>query len=125
MTDDVENFKKKYRAHVQDGQRRYAVPKRLSMDPLSPSHEPFDLNFEYESGVQIDMTKRDFQTLIEMESYFEEKLKWRDFNEYGGFAKDIVEDHEHELRIRKANPAAQKAYENYQLILQITKSHYD
>lgn len=125
MDDELKHFKNKYRAHVQDGKRRYAIPKRISMDPLSPTYEPFDLNFEYEPSVQIDMSKRDFEQLIGMEKYWEEKLKWRDYAEYGGFAKEIVEDHEHELRIRKANPAAQKAYENYQMILQMTKSHYD
>ena len=32
MRDELENFKKKYRAHVQEGHRRYAVPKRMNMD---------------------------------------------------------------------------------------------
>ena len=125
MDDELKNFKNKYRAHIQEGNRRYAVPKHMSMGPLSPSHEPFNLNFETERSVQIDMSKRDFEQLIGMEKYWQEQLYWRDFAEYGGFAKNIVEDYEHELRIRNANPAAQKAYEKYQMILAMTKSHYD
>jgi len=41
MTDELENFKRKYRAHVQPGHRRYAVPKRMSMDSLTPAYERY------------------------------------------------------------------------------------
>lgn len=119
--DELENFKQKYRAHVQPGHRRYAVPKRMSMDPL----EPFDLDFEYESSVQIDMPKRDFETLIGMEKYWEEQLKWRDNHHYAGYAKSIVDGHEREMRIRNNNPAAKLAYEKYLTILAMVDSHYD
>lgn len=123
--DELEHFKNKYRAHVQDGQRRYAVPKRLSMDPLSPTYEPFDLNFEYECSVQIDMPKRDFETLIGMEKYWEEQLLWRDNHHYAGYAKSLVDRHEREMRIRNTNPAAQIAYEKYLMILAMIDSDYD
>lgn len=125
MSDELEHFKNKYRAHVQDGHRRYAMPKRVSMDSLSPMHEPFDLNFEHESGVQIDMSKRDFEQLIGMEKYWEEQLSWRDINQYFGHAKSIVAEHEREMRIRNDNPAAKKAYEKYQLILAMIDGYYD
>lgn len=122
---ELENFKKKYRAHVQDGHRRYAVPKRISMDPLSPMHEPFDLNFEYEPSVQIDMPRRDFEQLIGMEAYFESQLRDRDWENFGGYAKSIVDGNEREMRIRNNNPAAKKAYEKYRLILAMADSYYD
>ena len=125
MDDELKHFKNKYRAHVQDGHRRYAVPKHMSMDPLSPKNEPFDLNFEYESSVQIDMSKRDFATLIGMEKYWEEQLAWRDSHQYAGHAKAIVEEHEREMRIRNNNPAAKKAYEKYLNILHMVDSYYD
>ncbi len=125
MSDELEHFKQKYRAHVQPGHRRYAVPKRLSMDPLSPNFEPFDLNFEYESSVQIDMPKRDFETLIGMEAYFESQLKDRDWENFSGYANSIVKSHERELRIRNNNPAAKLAYEKYQTVLRMVDSYYD
>lgn len=122
--DDLEHFKNKYRAHIQDGHRRYAVPKRVSMDPLSPMHEPFDLNFEYEPSVQIDMPRRDFEQLIGMEAYFESQLRDRDWENFSGYAKSIVDKHEKELRIRNNNPAAKLAYEKYQMLLYMVNSHY-
>jgi hypothetical protein len=124
MTDEVEHFKKKYRAHIQPGHRRYAVPKRMSMDSLTPNYEPFDRDFEYESSVQIDMPERDFRTLIGMEAYFESQLRDRDWENFSGYAKSIVDGHEREMRIRNNNPAAKIAYEKYQVLLAMIDSYY-
>lgn len=122
--DELEHFKKKYRAHVQPGHRKYAVPKRVSMDPLSPNHAPFDLNFEYEHSVQIDMSQRDFGTLIGMEKYFDKQLEYRDFTHTHGYAKHIVDEYERELRIRTENPSVKIAYEKYLYLLNMVDSHY-
>ena len=121
---ELENFKQKYRARIQPGHRRYAVPKRMSMDPLSPDKEPFDLDFEYEPSVQIDMPKRDFEHLIGMEAYFESQLRDRDWENFSGYAKSIVDGHEREMRIRNNNPAAKIAYEKYQVLLAMIDSYY-
>lgn len=120
MSEELENFKQKYRAHIQPGTRRYAVPKRISMDPL----EPFDLEFEYEPSVQIDMPKRDFEHLIGMEAYFDKQLRDRDWENFSGYAKSIVKQHEREVRIRNDNPAAKIAYEKYQAIMRMVDSYY-
>ena len=124
MSDELEHFKKKYRATVSEGRRRYSIPKRISMDPLSPSHEPFDIIFEYESGVQIDMSKRDFEQLVHMENYFYEYMR-RSGEYIGDHAKLIVKEHEREQRIRAENPAVKAAYEKYQNLLRLVDSHYD
>ena len=124
MTDELEHFKKKYRAHIQPGTRRYAVPKRVSMDPLSPSHEPFDLNFEYEPRVQIDMSHRDFEHLVRMEKKFYDTME-RSGPYVGGHAKYIVEQWDREERIRGENPAVAKAYEKYLNLLSMVDSYYD
>jgi hypothetical protein len=126
MSDELENFKIKYHARVQEGTRRYAVPKRMSMDPLSPDKDmPWDLDFEYESSVQIDMSKRDFNTLIGMEAYFESQLKDRDWENFSGYANSLVKAYEREVRIRNNNPAAKLAYEKYQTVLRMVDSYYE
>ena len=126
MSEELENFKIKYHARVQEGTRRYAVPKRMSIDLLSPDKDmQLDLNFEYESSVQIDMSKRDFETLIGMEAYFESQLRDRDWENFSGYAKSIVGKYEREVRIRNNNPAAKLAYEKYQTVLRMVDSYYD
>jgi hypothetical protein len=126
MSEELENFKIKYHAHVRPGTRRYAVPKRISMDPLSPDKDmPWDLDFEYESSVQVEMSKRDFETLIGMEAYFESQLKDRDWENFSGYAKSLVKSYEREVRIRNNNPAAKLAYEKYQTVLRMIDSYYD
>ena len=132
MTDELETFKKKYQAHVQEGHIRYAVPNRMNMGSLLSKYEPFDLNFEYERSVQINMSERDFEQLICMEKYWAEQLSLRDINQsmrdteqFAGHAKSIVENHESELRIRNKNPAAKIAYEKYRNLLSMMGSYYD
>ena len=122
--DELEHFKSKYRAHVQEGHRRYAVPKRISMDPLSPGHEPFDLSFEYEHGVQIDMSQRDFEHLVHMEKHFFDTMN-RSGPYIGDHAKMIVDEYEREQRIRNNNPGIRKAYEKYKIMLSMVDSYYD
>lgn len=121
--DEVEHFKKKYRAHVQPGHRKYAVPKRISMDSLSPDYEPFDLNFEYEHSVQIDMSQRDFEHLVHMEKKFYEAMEHSGIY-VGEHAKYIVEEYERELRIRTENPSVKIAYEKYLNLLNMVDSYY-
>ena len=122
--DELEHFKSKYRAHVQQGYRRYTVPKRISMDPLSPSHEPFDLSFEYENSVQIDMSRRDFEHLVHMEKHFYDTMN-RSGPYIGDHAKMIVDEYEREERIRNENPSVRAAYAKYQNLLRLVDSYYD
>ena len=122
---ELENFKQKYRAHVQPGHRRYAVPKRMSIDPLSPDKDmPWDLDFEYESSVQIDMSQRDFEHLVHMEKHFYDTMR-RSGEYVGDHAKMIVKEHEREQRIRASNPSVQAAYAKYQNLLRLVDSYYD
>lgn len=123
MSKETEKFIQKYRAHIQEGRRRYSVPKRLSIEPIDLS-EPFDLDFEYEYGVQIDMSKRDFETLVEMEAYFDQQLRDRDWENFSEYARSIVEHYEREARIRNGNPAAKLAYEKYQTLMRLVDTGY-
>jgi hypothetical protein len=121
MNNELEHFKNKYRAHIQEGRKRYTIPKRFK----EWNDMNFNESFETEHGVQIDMSQRDFETLIGMEKYWEEQLAWRDSHQYAGHAKSIVDRHEREVRIRNNNPAAKKAYEKYLNILYMVDSYYD
>lgn len=124
MIEEIEKFKQKYRAHIQQGNRRYTVPKCLSIESVDLS-KPFDLDFEYEYGVQIDMSNRDFETLVEMLAYFEQQLRDRDWENFRRYAKSIVDRFEREARIRNANPAAKLAYEKYQNIIRLVDTEYN
>jgi hypothetical protein len=71
------------------------------------------------------MSKRDFETLIGMEAYFESQLRDRDWENFSGYAKSIVDKYEREVRIRNNNPAAKIAYAKYQTVLRMVDSYYD
>lgn len=120
MDDEVEHFKNKYRAAVSEGRRRYAIPQKIRLDQM----HGWEMNFESEYGVQIDMSQRDFEHLVHMEKKFYDTMQ-RSGPYMGDHARYIVERHEREERIRRDNPAAKKAYEKYLNILHMVDSYYD
>ena len=121
MTDEVEHFKSKYRAHVQQGHRRYAIPKKIS---LYDKDADWDLHFDTEYGVQIDMSQRDFEHLVQMEKKFYDTME-RSGPYIGGHAKHIVKQWDREERIRSENPSVRIAYEKYLNLLSLVDSYYD
>ena len=120
MDDELKHFKNKYRAHIQPGHRKYAKPKKISLDQGAD----WDLHFETEYGVQIDMSQRDFDHLVQMEKKFHDTME-RSGPYVGGHAKYIVEQWDREERIRNDNPAVKIAYEKYQTLLRMVDSYYD
>lgn len=120
MDDELKHFKNKYRATVQPGHRKYAKPKKISLDQGAD----WDLHFETEYGVQIDMSQRDFDHLIHMEKQFYDTMQ-RSGPYVGGHAKYIVEQWDREERIRRDNPAVKIAYEKYLNLLSMVDSYYD
>jgi hypothetical protein len=120
MSDELEHFKNKYRATVSEGRMRYTNPKPFkAWDDVN-----FDEPFEVENGVQIDMSRRDFDHLVHMEKHFWDTMK-RSGPYMRDHAKMIVEEHERESRIRRDNPSVQAAYEKYQNLLRLVDSYYD
>jgi hypothetical protein len=120
LTDDVEHFKNKYRATVSQGRMRYTVPKKFIMSQT----QDWDMTFDTEYGVQIDMSQRDFENLVYMEKRFYETME-RSGPYIDGHAKYIVEEHEREQLIRAENPSVRSAYEKYQTLLRMVDSYYD
>ncbi len=122
MSEELEHFKNKYRATVQPGNRRYTVPKKFSISQT----QDWDMNFDVEYGVQIDMSQRDFERLVHMEKHFYDTME-RGGPYIGGHAKYIVEQREREERIRASNPAARIAYEKYLNIMRMVDggNYYD
>jgi hypothetical protein len=122
MSEELEHFKKKYRATVSEGRCRYTMPKKFSISQT----QDWDMNFDVEYGVQIDMSQRDFERLVHMEKHFYETIKRSD--EYmGAHGRYIVEQREREERIRASNPAARIAYEKYLNIMRMVDggNYYD
>ena len=118
--DEVEQFKKKYRATVSEGRMRYTIPKPFKVWDDINFNEPFEVEY----GVQIDMSQRDFEHLVHMEKHFYETMQ-RSGPYVGGHAKYIVEQWEREERIRTENPSVRIAYEKYLNLLSMVDSYYD
>jgi hypothetical protein len=122
MSEELEQFKSKYRATVSEGRMRYTIPKKFSISQT----QDWDMNFDVEYGVQIDMSQRDFEHLVHMEKHFYDTMRRSD--EYmGAHGRYIVKQYEREQRIRASNPAARIAYEKYLNIMRMVDggNYYD
>lgn len=120
MDDELKHFKKKYRATVSEGRKRYTIPKPFKVWNDLDCNE----SFEVENGVQIDMSQRDFEQLVHMEKHFYDTMN-RSGEYIGDHARYIVAEHERENRIRASNPSVRAAYEKYQNLLKLVDSFYD
>jgi len=118
MNNDLEDFKNRYRATVSQGRMRYTIPKRGSMYPCDLSDTTFETTIKTEYGVQIDMSRRDFDHLVHMQENFYDMINRRG-------PCEIVEEYEREQRIRQDNPSVRIAYEKYQTLMSMVGSHYD
>lgn len=123
MNEEIDRFKKKYNAHVQQGRRQFARPKPITVDSWSDPELFNTATFEYENGVQIDMPESDFEQLVHMEKYFRDTLQ-RGGSSIGSYAEYIVDNYDRECRIRNENPSVRVAYEKYQTLLKLVDSHY-
>lgn len=117
---ELEHFKNKYRANIQTSRCKYTKPKKISVDQI----QDWDMTFEIEYGVQIDMSQRDFDHLVHMEKHFYDTMN-RSSAYMGDHARYIVEENERESRIRASNPSVRAAYEKYQNLLKLVDSFYD
>lgn len=124
MSDELEHFKSKYRATISKGNRRYTVSEPMIFKPFD-ANEKISLDpIKIDYGIQIEMSKQNFDKLVQMESYFYRMLARTDFFNRESLAETIIKEYENENLIRLENNSVRAAYEKYQSLLQMVKSHY-
>ena len=112
-SDPVEKFKHRYRAIVGES-RQY----RRVMNYQAPQHtdfrslNDFTANLKTEYAIEVILSKESFEFLIKDVENIDSKM-----SEYRAYASKMQQ----ESQIRKSNPALQKAWDNYQLLLRLCK----
>lgn len=114
MDQKLKTFSKKYECQIKDSGKVYA---RYSL-PLWVNPTQSDLNFiehNTERLYTIEIPESRLATLVEMEdSFFNPSQVYK----HGKDLFDtLLEKEREELTIRKRNPAVQKAYEQYRIML--------
>lgn len=122
----MKKFEHRYRAYIQQSHRRFAKLQTPTWTARVPPDSMFEDSVTYEDGVQIDMSKDDFDRLqADLLAYQELENK-----PYGGgyTGRHLSHNYEQEIReerIRKENPSVKLAYEKYLNLLRLVDSYYD
>ena len=113
---DPDDFFNKYEAHVALSHKRYArrQPMKFS-DWNNHSIEHDYTTIQTEQYMEVTIPKHRLQELVERDRYFNELLKRHDYATH--LVNQMVED---EL-VRAQNPAVEKAWRNYQLLLELAR----
>lgn len=128
MDDKVKEFCYKYDAIAGPSARNWRRPQRVNYSIWSESDpNMFQNTYEEIPMVDITMPEDRFRALLEHDAWIE-RAGLQD-NQF--FANNVmrvsnmVVEHERECRIRQENPAVQKAWERYQMLLSTVKDYYN
>lgn len=116
-SDGRQYLEKTLRARINRGRYRFQVTVPVSFEiPRYPSVQEWESNINTvtEESVDISLSERDFQKLLDVLSYFEK------YNDGSDYTKQIREREAFERSLREKHPALKQAYEKYQLLVNLT-----
>lgn len=122
MKKTIDKFSQKYSATVKPSTRRYYHTTPL---PVRVNDEFIPVNFETEAGVDITMSRPDFQHLLEILGAIEKRLDKELQNTQTGLALRIVREAEREIKLRNHYPQLKELYEQYQTLLRMVDDGRD
>lgn len=126
---EFKNFCHQYDAYVGPSSRMHRRVRRMNYDIWSRS-DPGIFNavpVEEIKCVEIHMPEDRFRALVEHDEWIRNAGLQDNsyFNNNVSRVSNLIVEHEREARIRHENPAVQKAWEKYQMLLRMVDSHYD
>jgi hypothetical protein len=130
MDEKVKEFCYKYDARARPSGECWRRPQWmpylewLALDPDAPIRDT--IRYDDVPMVDITMPEDRFRALLEHDAWVE-KAGLQDnqfFSNNVMRVSNIVVEHERECRIRQENPAVQKAWERYQMLLSTVKDYY-
>lgn len=121
MNKEIEQFLHKYEAQANLSDRKqYARRAPMSMSDYHRYHTAMDV-YEYESYIQREpyvemyIPQHKFQEIVERDRYYTAVSQQADY------ASELVRQQLSDDAVRKSNPAVQKAYEKYQMLLELSR----
>ncbi len=117
--EQVDRFLKKYesRAGLSSRELYYKrQPLRYTDWIANGSNIPFHQEIEKEPMVEMYIPQHRFQDLVERERMVDE------INDQNRRYRQLLDQLDEDARIRNSNPALKKAWENYQLLLDLCRS---
>jgi hypothetical protein len=112
----LEFLEKYFNAHVSRGNRRFhtTYPINYYNNITEPFDDYMDIKMLTEESVDISLREQDFERLLDVLGYFQ------NHNNHSGYYQELETKLAFERQLRKNNPALQKAYEKYMLMVSLT-----
>ncbi len=116
---DVDNFLERYEAHAGlSGHKMYARRRPFSLtDYHRNAIDAYyaEVQFEREPYVEMYIPQHRFQDLVERDFYYTKMARQQDY------ATSVVNQMVADEVVRKNNPAVEKAWRNYQMLLELAR----
>jgi hypothetical protein len=122
MTNETDNFCRKYDAYVQPSSRMHRRQTRFTNWQDYADVDVFkSLPVETIKCVEVHMPEDRFRALLEIDHWVNDVIDrgYRDPNK--DFAKHLVNEHQQELVLREQYPALRIAWEKYQTVLRMCR----
>lgn len=120
MTDDLPQFCKNYEVRVLNDQKRrarYHPPKFFTEPERADVIRNDVVEFEHEKVITLEIPESRLRTLVEMEKRF---FKWHKHSSTEvDLFQTLMDKEREEAYYRQSNPAVQKAYEQYSIMLNL------
>lgn len=115
---DIKRFQQQFEAHITESKEyRRAAYTRPLMDfsYYQPGTALYEMEHRVEPLVAIHLPREQFDRLMD------ERLRTARWREEAEYAKQILVRQREEERIRHSTPAVEKAYRNYQMLLELAR----
>lgn len=116
--EEVDRFLKKHEATGELSTRRLyqkRQPMRYTDWTANGSPIPFDITVEREPMVEVNMPQHRFRELVERERWYGR------LEQESEYYRSIVEQYRNDERVRDRNPAVQKAWQKYIMLLEMAR----
>ena len=107
-------FQQKFEACIEDSEKYKQYVRRIPYDKWD-GRVPFAVDTEVVPMKSVHLTRDNLERLVRQEEFI--KRLERDAE----FGKNFLTKHHADARIRDSNPAVTKAYEKYQMLLELAR----
>jgi hypothetical protein len=112
---DIKRFQKRFEAHITES-REYRQSIRPPIDYMTLRNTAtFEMEHRVEPCVAIHLPQHQFDRLMDDQTRMD---SWRSEAEY---AKKILSGLHRDEQIRRSNPTVEKAYQKYQMLLDLCR----
>lgn len=115
MNSSPNTFLEKYEAHVTLSDKRYARRQPIRYSDWNVHSVSHDYHIQTEQYLEVTIPRHRLEELAERDKFYSEVAKQHEY------AVQVVNQMVQDELVRKQNPAVEKAWRNYQLLLEMAR----